>query len=681
MIAKRSLALLAAVGVVAVAAMGAVVGCGSDDSGDSAGFIEGVVTSEDAKPEAGVWVIAETESLPTPYRKIVVTDDEGRFLLPQLPEADYKVWVRGYGLRDSEKVDAEVGGEVALTAETATPVEAAKIYPSNYYLSMFEPPDKSGDWMSDFKLTCMLCHQFGSIPTRSGVTAEFFETGLKKSNVMHAGVERLGGDKFIAALADWGKRVQEGEVPKETPPRPVGRERNMVITQWQWGDEFTYAHDEVATDKRDPTVNAGGKVYGVDLGNDRLFSIDPKTNEMGEEKVPTRDGFSTDWCNQTYKGQTAMPEGTNTPIKSGFGSLGCPAEGGTTAFEGKYDNPANPHNPMMDAEGKVWMTSQIRREWAEDLPKWCAKDPVIKDNTHHRQLSVYDPATDKTELIDTCFGTHHLQFDDKGVLWVSGDSYVLGWFDPSKWDPAKPETVEQASGYSEVKVDSDGDGKEDTAIPGFNYGIIPSPDGTVWTARPGVPGNIMRYDPATDTHEVYEPPAPVSGPRGVDVDKDGVIWMGTGGSGHVASFDRRLCKQTWGTGTQCPEGWKSWEVPGPKAQTKPGAKDVRIADLHYYSWVDQHNTLGLGEDVVVINGTDSDSLIAFDPKTEEFTRMRVPYPLNTYTRGLDGRIDDPDAGWSGRGLWYSNGGDPIIHSETGIGHLGQVQMRPDPLAK
>ena len=67
--------------------------------------IGGVVTSAKG-PEAGVWVIAETSDLPTRYRKIVVTDDAGRYMLPDLPKANYKVWVRGYGLVDSKKVDA-----------------------------------------------------------------------------------------------------------------------------------------------------------------------------------------------------------------------------------------------------------------------------------------------------------------------------------------------------------------------------------------------------------------------------------------------------------------------------------------------------------------------------------------------------------------------------------------------
>lgn len=682
---KRRLMSVGAMAVAASVAVGAVAGCGDDDASADRpdGVIEGTVTSGGSNPEAGVWVIAETADLPTPYRKIVATDDEGRFVVPELPEADYEVWSRGYGLRDSDKVDAAVGASVSIDTETATPQEASRNYPSNYFLSMFDAPDKSGDWMTDFKLTCMLCHQFGSVATRAGSSREFFEDGLKKAAVMHAGVDRLGGDAFIDALADWGQRIQDGEVPAETPPRPEGDERNMVVTQWEWGDEFTYAHDEVATDKRDPTMNGYGEVWGVDLGNDRLLSLDPMTNEVAERDVPTEGGFDTPWCEQTYK-EPAVLEGSDEPVSAGFGTLGCPAEGGETPFEGAYDNPANPHNPMMDDQGRVWMTTQIRREWAEDMPEFCQQDPVINENTHHRQLGYYDPETEQFELVDTCFGTHHLQFDENGRLWVSGDSNVLGWFDPDKYDPERPETLEEAQGWSQVTVDSNGDGTADTPMPGFNYGIIPNEsDGSVWTAIPsgGPRGAIMRFDPADGTHEWYVPPAPGAGPRGLDVDSEGVLWMGTGGSGHVMSFDRRLCSQTWGTGDQCPEGWKMWEVPGPAMQTDPGESERRLADFHYYSWVDKHDTLGMGEDNLVINGTDSDSLIVFNPNTEEFTHIRIPYPLNTFTRGLDGRIDDPDAGWKGRGLWFTNGADPVLHAETGVGYIGQVQFRPDPLAQ
>src|SRR5262245_18482955 len=71
------------------------------DSDDIAGMV-----SSAKGPEAGVWGIAETTELPTKFAKIVVTDDQGRYLLPDLPKANYNVWVRGYGLVDSPNVKA-----------------------------------------------------------------------------------------------------------------------------------------------------------------------------------------------------------------------------------------------------------------------------------------------------------------------------------------------------------------------------------------------------------------------------------------------------------------------------------------------------------------------------------------------------------------------------------------------
>jgi hypothetical protein len=111
--------------------------------------IGGVVTSSKG-PEAGVWVIAETSDLPTKLRKIVVTDDRGRYLLPGLPKANYKIWVRGYGLVDSRPVEANPGQTLALTAVIAPDAKAAaQYYPANYWYSLLEVPPKSA-----FASTC-----------------------------------------------------------------------------------------------------------------------------------------------------------------------------------------------------------------------------------------------------------------------------------------------------------------------------------------------------------------------------------------------------------------------------------------------------------------------------------------------------------------------------------------------
>ena len=124
--------------VVIVLAAAAALAAGAQEESPTA--ITGVVTSG-AGPEAGVWVIAETGDLPTTFRKIVVTGDDGRFLLPELPEASYSVWVRGYGLVDSTPVTAEPGQDLQLAAVAArTPREAAAVYPAAYWLALIEPP-------------------------------------------------------------------------------------------------------------------------------------------------------------------------------------------------------------------------------------------------------------------------------------------------------------------------------------------------------------------------------------------------------------------------------------------------------------------------------------------------------------------------------------------------------------
>src|SRR5688500_17296987 len=97
------------------------------------GYIGGVVTSARG-PEAGVWVIAETEELKTPFIKIVVTDEQGRYVLPQLPTATYNVWVRGYGLADSDRVEGRTGDTALNVTEkiVSSPAQAAKVYDCYY---------------------------------------------------------------------------------------------------------------------------------------------------------------------------------------------------------------------------------------------------------------------------------------------------------------------------------------------------------------------------------------------------------------------------------------------------------------------------------------------------------------------------------------------------------------------
>jgi len=169
--------------------------------------------------------------------------------------------------------------------------------------------------------------------------------------------------------------------------------------------------------------------------------------------------------------------------------------------------------------------------------------------------------------------------------------------------------------------------------------------------------------------------------RGGDIDSKGVVWVSLA-SGEIGAFDRKKCKGPLNgpkaTGQQCPEGWSFYKYPGPGFD---GIGD-NSAESSYYSWVDQHDTLGLGNDVPVSTGNENGALLAL--KDGKFVVMTVPYPLGFYSRGMDGRIDDPNAGWKGRALYANYGTHFVWHIEGGKGTKGKIvkfQIRPDPLAR
>src|SRR5215510_3171251 len=152
--------------------------------------IGGVVRAPNGQAEAGVWVIAETTDLPTKFARMVVTDDQGRYVIPDLPVANYQVWVRGYGLVDSPKLRAKPGQQMNMASVPApNETAAAHYYPAIYWYSMmkipgkdqFGPNAKSGipanltqiDWLRQVKnIGCVGCHQLGQEATRT-IPAQF----------------------------------------------------------------------------------------------------------------------------------------------------------------------------------------------------------------------------------------------------------------------------------------------------------------------------------------------------------------------------------------------------------------------------------------------------------------------------------------------------------------------------
>jgi hypothetical protein len=675
--------------------------------------IGGVVTGPSG-PEAGVWVIAETTDLPTKYAKSVVTDDQGRYVIPDLPVANYEVWVRGYGLVDSPKMRAKPGQHLDHAA-IAAPNEraAAHYYPAIYWYAMLQmPPAKDFGGTTEIpkeitretwrqrmgNVDCVGCHQLGqestrTVPAQLGEFNSGAEAWMRRVGSGHTGefminrlAGQLGGVPF-KYFGEWTDRIAQGDLPKAKPERPKGVERNVVVTSWEWGSEKTFIHDLISSDRRNPTVNAYGKLYGSpEYSSDDMPILDPKTHTATSFRMTVLDPNG--------------PESFGPP----FHASAAPTPTMPSAYWGEekiWSQRANNHNGMFDKQGRVWFAASVR---GNDNPAFCKEGSdhpsakVFPITQSGRQASMLDPKTMKYTLIDTCFGTHHPQFgyDADNTLWFSGSGPVAGWINTAMFDETGDAV--KAQGWAPFVLDTSGNGKLDEWTEpgkpveagrdmrlggGGPYAVMPHPtDGSVWYASnifAGTPG-FVRFDPKTRLSEFYAVPKDMIGIRGGDIDKDGVLW-GSGSNGSLVSFDRRKCKAPLNgpqaTGNHCPEGFTAYKYPGPAFEGFENGS----AEASYYSWVDHHNTVGLGENVPISTANLNDGFAAL--KDGQMVMLRIPYPLGFFAKGLDGRIDDPNAGWKGRGLWSTNGDRTPWLKEGGKGSKPRavhIQVRPDPLA-
>ena len=367
---------------------------------------------------------------------------------------------------------------------------------------------------------------------------------------------RFGRERGLAMYADWTDRIAAGEVP-EAPPRPQGAKRNVVVTVWDWSDDKGFVHDTISTDKRNPTLNANGPIYSISrFSAPEMNILDPKRHTASGVTVPVRDPNTADSPTPQTVVQPS-PYWGDEIIWSSSPSL---------------------HNPMMDDAGRIWLTHAIRVPTAN--PAFCkagSTPPVragVPAGDRARHLSLYDPKTKKFTFIDTCYGTHHLQFaeDANNTLWMSsgggGGRQVLGWFNTKMFDsrpgtrcgrragrrssstPTATASATRTSNPTSRSIRPRTSGSRAAATASF-----PSPvDGSIWVAAPGVPGSIIRVVPganptadrAVRNIRAAVQQSQVTGQRLRAARhrhrSQRVVWTGLAGSGHLASFDRRKCK-------------------------------------------------------------------------------------------------------------------------------------------
>ena len=356
------------------------------------------------------------------------------------------------------------------------------------------------------------------------------------------------GPMSVKNFADWTDRIAKGELPHAKPQRPQGVERNIVVTLRDWMNEKQYLHDLIASDRRNPTVNGYGPLYGSpEYSSDNMPILDPVKNTATTFKLPVRD--------------------PSMPLSLGPGhaaALDAMQPSPYWGAERIWDTRANNHNSMLDAQGRVWLAASVR---GPDNPAFCkagSDHPSAKAfpmDRAVRHLAVFDPKTKEYKFVDTCYGTHHPQFgyDANDTLWTSGGGPVVGWLNTKMFlatgDSAK------SQGWTAMILDTNGNGKRDAyvepnqpvdptkdkrVVAGF-YAVMPHPtDGSVWGTFRSNPGAVVRVAPGsnppqTALTEVYNVPLPGFGPRGGDIDSKGVVWVSLA-SGHMGAFDRRKCK-------------------------------------------------------------------------------------------------------------------------------------------
>ncbi len=237
------------------------------------------------------------------------------------------------------------------------------------------------EWLRNVKSGgCWACHQLGNKATRElpaslgpfASTRAGWERRIQSGQAgpsMIGGINQLG-PRALDLFADWTDRIGRGEVPP-APPRPRGLEQNVVITEWDWADPKAYLHDEVSTDRRNPTLNANGKIYGaLELSADYLPVLDPVTHSTSRVPLTVRD-------QATPRTPADMPQPSVN-----WGS------------EPPWTSRNNVHNPMFDHKGRVWITSVIR---PSKNPAFCRQGSTHPSaalfplEQSGRQLAVYEP--------------------------------------------------------------------------------------------------------------------------------------------------------------------------------------------------------------------------------------------------------------------------------------------------
>ena len=589
----------------------AVTGQGAAAKAPPPDYIQGTVTSGKSTAEAGVWVIAEAKPAGTKMRKIVVTDGKGRFVLPAAAgrrsgrcgsaatasrtREGQRPARRGPGPPRQEG-EVEAGGGADLPRQLL----AVAVQPAGHARRLGVQTSRAP--------ACSATRSAASRRARSS-RARPTTRAPRRPDDVPVPRSAWAATSCSTQLADWSRRIAAGETPP-APPRPKGKERNIVITQWNWGDKFTYAHDEVATDRNNPRRNANGPVWGVDLGNDFLAADRPGEEHLDADQDPDRRGLQHPVVRPAEPGGATAP----SPTASRPSAARRPPSAASAATSATTTNPGEPAQPDDGREGP-------RVDHDPDPPE--SPRTCRRSARRTRRSSAHAPPPSarllRPEDEEVPAHRHVLRHAPPAVRQegqaVGERRLVLPRLvrpRPSTTRPT-PRPTPTAQGWSRMIDRHQRRRRRRQEVAGFNYGIIPNDmDGSVWTRQLG--GRPARLDrPLRPGHEQVRALHPAGTGVRLPPRRGHATRRGSSGSAwaEAATWPASTApsaRRPGATAPSAPRAGPTTRAPVRYFRTPGGAVN---ADFHYYVWVDKYNTLGMGKDTPILNGTESDSLLAF----------------------------------------------------------------------
>ena len=465
----------------------------------SAQFSGSVVDAHGA-PIEGVLISFSAGETSSRYTKTVYSAADGHFRTGALlADGPFRVRTRRIGWKEIDRREVEPGAYVALVLERETdPVAVASQLPANRWYGLVLDRIDDEVKREQFVRQCTYCHQQGSWATRVQRSDVEWQKVLSLMARMGGGISaELSAElpALLNAAYDPATAVPlltaNMNEPSFSPPPPAAVTQASV-EEWVLGSAASMQHDLA--------VHPNGRVYSVDMTQDKLYELDPAV--LG--------GARRSWV---------IPHG-DLPLGGVFGGLNSPTTPSSNAYVG-------PHSLQMGSDGSIWITLALGN-----------------------QLARFDLATETWSVhpLEEGFYPHTLRIDARGRVWYTiAASNHVGVYDPTsgehRWIRVPAPSLGQAIASRLIgpmlwlakRIDisgaAAGEGSANSPVP---YGIDVSPNGDIWFSQLNS-HKIGRIDP--DTFDVEMVDTPFTAPRRLRFDSKGGLWIPGFSSGLVSRFD------------------------------------------------------------------------------------------------------------------------------------------------